>query len=152
MQDYVDKVGALVEKARHIRQSESLSCVIISGGELYRFSRRGVKDLYTIYSEQPSLLKGATIADKVVGKGAAVIMVAGGIRELYAEVISRPAEALLKSHGVAVGYGALVDNIINRTGDDICPVERLCMECASVAEALPRIADFIASQATATRE
>ena len=45
------------------------SCVL-RNGEIYTFERRGVEDLYDLLREQPGLLLGADVADKVVGKGA----------------------------------------------------------------------------------
>ena len=50
------------------------SCVL-RNGEIYTFERRGVEDLYDLLREQPGLLLGADVADKVVGKGAAALMV-----------------------------------------------------------------------------
>ena len=52
------------------------SCVL-RNGEIYTFERRGVEDLYDLLREQPGLLLGADVADKVVGKGAAALMVLG---------------------------------------------------------------------------
>ena len=50
------------------------SCVL-RNGEIYTFERRGVEDLYALLREQSGLLLGADVADKVVGKGAAALMV-----------------------------------------------------------------------------
>ena len=36
-------------------------------------------------------MKGAAIADKVIGKGAAALMVLGGFKTVYADIISTPA-------------------------------------------------------------
>ncbi len=38
------------------------------------FRERGVADLFRLQHEEPQLLRGAFIADKVVGKGAAALM------------------------------------------------------------------------------
>ena len=43
------------------------------------FRERGVADLFRLLREEPQLLRGAFIADKVVGKGAAALMVLGGV-------------------------------------------------------------------------
>ena len=66
------------------------SCVL-RNGEIYTFERRGVEDLYALLREQPGLLLGADVADKVVGKGAAALMVLGRVRRVYADVLSEPA-------------------------------------------------------------
>lgn len=76
--------------------------------------------------EEPQLLRGAFIADKVVGKGAAALMVLGGVEGLFADVVSRPALELLAGAGIAVEYTVVVPNIVNRAGTGTCPVEQLC--------------------------
>lgn len=119
------------------------SCVIRSGGETIVCRERGVRDLYRLLTESPAVLSGAFIADKVVGKGAAALMMLGGVAEVYTDVISRPALALFSQSDIKVAYGECVDNIINRKGDGICPVESLCMNCATAAECLPLIEKFI---------
>ena len=63
------------------------SCVL-RNGEIYTFERRGVEDLYALLREQSGLLLGADVADKVVGKGAAALMVLGRVRRVYADVLS----------------------------------------------------------------
>ncbi len=70
-------------------------------------------------------VSGYSAADKVVGKAAAILFVQGGIAEVYADVISEGGLALLKAHGIPVGYGKLVEKIMNRDGTDVCPMEKL---------------------------
>ena len=125
--------------------ASACSCVIANGERIESFHERGVKDLHRLLCDDRALLDGAFIADKVVGKGAAALMVAGGVREVYADVMSRAALSLFQQSGVAVEYGTLVDNIINRAGTDICPVEKLCMQCSTADECLPLITQFIES-------
>jgi hypothetical protein len=91
------------------------------------------------------LLEGATIADKVIGKGAAALMIAGGVTMVYADVISEPAMELFKQHSIKVEYDKKVANIINRRGDGICPVEERCTECNTIEECLVKIEEFVKS-------
>jgi hypothetical protein len=102
-----------------------------------------VKDLYRLLEEEPELLDGAFVADKVVGKGAAALMVLGGVREVYAGVISTPALSLFHENGITVRMGQEVPNIVNRAGDGVCPVEQLCRQCMTAAECLPLIKEFV---------
>ena len=122
---------------------EGCSCVITDGAEFRMFHQRGVKDLYDILSTQPELLRGAFIADKVVGKGAAALMILGEIDSLYTDTISEAALELFGLYNMEVKYGKLVPHIINRAGTGMCPVESLCKECKSAEECLPLIKDFI---------
>lgn len=49
-------------------------------------------------------MKGAAIADKVIGKGAAALMVLGGFKTVYADIISTPALALLCEAGIETTF------------------------------------------------
>lgn len=79
--------------------AEKCSCVVRNGDEVRIFRERGVKDLYRLLREEPQLLDGAFVADKVVGKGAAALMILGGVEELFADVVSRAALDLLAAAG-----------------------------------------------------
>ena len=129
-----------------ILHGENLTLVLKSSdGTIHRFTQRGVKDLLTLLTEQPELLHDALIADKAVGKAAAACMVMGDVKQVHADVMSEPALALLQQHGVKAEYGTLVDHIINRTGDDWCPMEKLSRDEDDPAVIIQRIRTFFAS-------
>lgn len=117
--------------------------LVVAKEEVRTFDGRGISDLYVLLTNESGFLQGASVADKVVGKGAAALMVLGGVQEVYAGVISMPALDLLHKSGIAVRFGQEVPNIINRAGDGICPVEQLCRNCETAAECLPLITEFI---------
>lgn len=129
-----------------ILHGENLTLVLKSSdGTIHRFTQRGVKDLLTLLTEQPELLHDALIADKAVGKAAAACMVMGDVKQVHADVMSEPALALLQRNGVKAEYGTLVDHIINRTGDDWCPMEKLSRDENDPAVIIQRIRNFFAS-------
>lgn len=114
-------------------------------GELRMFSRRGVADLFNLVADEPDFLRGASVADRVIGRGAALLLVKGGAREVYAQVISSGALEVLRSVGIETSFDKEVPNIINRTGTDICPVEKLTASTSSPDEAYERIKQFLDS-------
>lgn len=126
-----------------ILHREDCSCVIWNEGKISLFHQRGIKDLYALWTENPLLLNGAIVADKVIGKGAAALMVAGYVKSVYANVISIPALELLNSTDIPVKYETCVPHIINRAGTGLCPVEKLCLECKTVDECILHIEQFI---------
>jgi iron complex outermembrane receptor protein len=119
------------------------SCVIRKGAEVRTFHKRGVADLYFLLENEPEFLLGAFVADKVVGKGAAALMVLGGVKHVYTDVISTPALDLFKTYGVEVSFSETTDRIVNRTKDGLCPVETLCLDLDSPADMLNEIRQFI---------
>ena len=113
------------------------SLALWHGDEIELLEGRGVKPLYSLLVSQPEKLRGAWIADKVVGKGAAALMIAGGVeRDLFA------------GSQVEVTFDAEVPHIINRSGTGFCPVETLCASCATAGECVPLIARFVESLPT----
>ena len=122
--------------------AEDCSCVIRHGDTIRLFRGRGVSDLLRLLHEEPDFLRGSFVADKVVGKGAAALMIAGGVAGLWAGIISRPALDLLAGSQMKVAFGEEVPAIINRAGTGLCPVEQACAGCTTAEECLPRIENF----------
>mgnify|MGYP002854822377 CR=1 FL=1 len=131
----------------HILHDENLTLVIKSAdGTIHRFTQRGVKDLLTLVQERPEVLQGATVADKAVGKAAASCMIAGGVKRVHADVMSEPAQTLLQAHGVDARQTTLVHHIINRAGNDWCPLERLSYHETEPGVIINKIIDFFTDQ------
>lgn len=119
------------------------SCVIANGEKIRTFTQRGVADLYDLLTMEPEFLKGARIADKVVGKGAAALMILGEIKELYTDVISTKALELFQKSEIKVDFTQEVPFIWNRNHTGWCPVETMCSEENSAENILPLIRDFL---------
>lgn len=132
-----------MEELKSILETGGHSLVVGGSAGIRTFDGRGISDLWRLYNEEPEALKDACIADKVIGKGAAALMALGGVKKVWTNVISRPALELLTDAGIETGYRTLTDNIINRAGTGICPVETLCTPCATPEECLAPIASFI---------
>lgn len=116
---------------------------------VWAFGGRGISDLLRLTDTAPALLRGATIADKVVGKAAAALLIEGQVRAVWAGTISQSALTLF-SHGaaiaadgptatVAVTYATVVDHIMNRDRTDWCPMERACYESPTAADSIAKI-------------
>ena len=131
-----------MEELIKILHDGNYSCVIRKD-EIRTFSQRGVADLYTLLKEEPSFLDGASVADKVIGKGAAALMILGKVGHIYTDVISSPALSLLCEAGVDTKFGQTVPVIQNRTQSDWCPLERICYQETSAEDILPLIEGFI---------
>lgn len=124
--------------------AERCSCVVCKGGRMRTFRERGVNDLYRLLTQEPEFLRGAFVADKVVGKAAASLMVLGGISGLHADVASEPAMELLRNSSVDAECTECVPHIINRSGTDWCPLEKRCFGLETPQECLASIEEFLA--------
>jgi len=135
----------MVEDLIKILHSEDCSCVI-RNQEVKTLHSRGIMDLYDVYSTTPQLLQGAQVADHVVGKAAAALMIAGGVQQVYADLISLSALVLLRQKGIPTEYGQVVSYIQNHRFTDWCPMESECYSEKSVEDMLPLIKEFVESQ------
>lgn len=120
------------------------SCVIYTDGKLRTFNKSGVRDLYDLLTTNPSVLKDARMADKIIGKGAAALMILGGVKEVTTHVISESALRLLKDANVNVSYEKCIYGIINRKKSDWCPLEKRLTNATTAEECRPIITQFIA--------
>lgn len=123
-------------------KNASLAVRSRSGAVSFHYGR-GVSDLARLINKQPEILRDAEVADKVVGKGAAALMIKAGVKKVHGDVVSNAAFELFKMYGTDISYDSLVPHIINRKKDGQCPVETLCGDCTDIDELYCRIADFI---------
>lgn len=106
-----------------ILRREKCSLVVKNHGIVTTYSKPGVRDLEHLLDHEPEVLQGAVIADKVIGKAAAAMAVVGGVKALYAEVMSKKAIPFLEEAGIAYTYGTLVDTI--KEEGDRCQLEKI---------------------------
>lgn len=119
------------------------SCVIFNKGTTRTFNKSGVRDLYNLVNNEPATLKGARMADKVIGKGAAALMVLGGVKEVATHAISQSALDMLQKAKVKVAYEKCIYGIINRNKTDWCPLEKRLANAATAEECRPLIDAFM---------
>lgn len=123
-----------LEKAKEILSDGGYTCVLYKDGVTYSSNLRGVAPMISFIDNQTDL-NGFAAADKVVGKAAAMLFALAGVRELYAEIMSKSAEEFLKNSNIKYTYGRLTDKIINRNGDGICPMEQATVDINDPSQA-----------------
>lgn len=89
---------------------------------------RGVAPLMKLLQDNKSQLQNSMVADKVIGKAAALLMAYAGIKEVYTPVVSLLALEVFENHNIKISYDKAVERIVNRKGDGLCPMETLCLE------------------------
>ena len=127
-----------LDRAREILSEGGYTCVICSDRDTQTSRQRGVAPLLKWLDEGINLSEYSA-ADKVVGKGAAYLYILLEIKELYADVISRPAYDTLKKYSVPVTYTTLTDNVRNRDNTEFCPIETVVMDIDNPKDALTAI-------------
>ena len=132
-----------LEQAKSLLLTSASTIAVVSNGEVFTSQERGVKPLLHLLTEKNGFLKGASVADKVIGKAAALLMVLGEIKEVHTLIISEPAIKVFEKYNIQCYYDKKVTRIVNRTGDGLCPMETLCLDVEEPKEAFQKITDFI---------
>ena len=124
---------ATLKNAIELLNKNNATCVILSNGEPIVSYERGVKPLLRVIDKKQAL-SGSVAADKVVGKAAAYLYVLLNIKEIFCQIISKPAIEVLQKNGIKVFYNSIVERIENRTKDGFCPMEEAVLNCNSPKE------------------
>jgi hypothetical protein len=118
----------LLRQASRIR-SGTVTCIVMKDDKVvYEADGRGVAPLMELYDTDRQKFKGAAVADKIIGKAAAMIICSAQAAAVYGEIMSRAAVQYLTERGIDHRYGRCVDIISNRTGHGICPIEKCVLE------------------------
>lgn len=133
-----------IDELKRIRQADDYTFVLAYGDRLETSTARGVRPIIVLIQSSGDFSHGVVV-DKVVGRAAALLYALMGVERLHALVVSEPAAAVCRAHGIALTYDALVPNIINRSGDDICPMEKLTLEIDDPQAALRAIEQKLAA-------
>lgn len=116
----------------HLKDSNS-TLVLCKGDKIIFSEEKGVSPMLNLLEEKTDLY-GFSAADRVVGKAAAMLFSLAEVKEIYAEVISRPAAEFLTQAGITFSYGEMTEYIINRKGDGKCPMELAVMDISDPAD------------------
>ncbi len=123
-----------LQQATALLNSGDYTCVICRAELCLTETARGVRPLLQLLEAGPDC-RGASAADKVVGKAAAFLYCLLGIRALYARVLSQPALDVLEEAHIAVSYDRLVPAIRNRTDTGLCPMESAVWDLTDATQA-----------------
>lgn len=104
-------------------QTNASLVVLYSNGECKEYYQNRINDIKAILKENEIALKDAIIADKVIGKVAGSILTVAGVKEIYADVISKYAIPVLKENNVKYEYKNLTEYVINNDKTGMCPME-----------------------------
>lgn len=110
------------------------SIVLVKDNISFTSTKHGIKPMLDLIEKNYNLTN-FVVADKIVGKGVAMLFLYAGIKAVYAEVISKVALHILEKEHIKVSYSKLVPNIINRQGTDLCPMEKAVLNIDNIQEA-----------------
>ena len=113
-----------LNELKEMLYSKNASLVVgYSNGEIKEYYQDRVNDIKNILQNDENALKDASIADKVIGKLAASLLVVAGVKEIYTDVISEYAIPILEENKITYEFKTKVPYIINKDKTGMCPME-----------------------------
>ena len=109
-----------LNKAKKLLQDHSL--VLVKENDIYIEDDKGLKPLLSFINKNINL-KGFSLADKIIGRAAAFLIIKLNIKEVYTKTISKGAYELLINNNVDISYDNMVDKILNKDKTGLCPME-----------------------------
>jgi hypothetical protein len=115
---------------------ENLTLAIVKNGALlYSTKSRRISGFLDAIEKCGENLQGASLADRVAGKAIALLCAYAKIKEVYAAVLSRKAQAIFKQNKIAFRWKELVDNVLDTTKTGMCPFEKAAGEISDPEKA-----------------
>lgn len=135
-----------IEIALNCLKNEGYACAIVKDFKLVYLSKdRGIFPLFEAKEILKLSLHKAVLADKVIGKAAAMIAVEAGITDIYGVVMSEHAIDYIKESNINFSYKNRTPYIKNRELSGMCPVETLAIKSSNYNELIPKIEEFLKS-------
>ena len=106
-----------------LKGNKNFTCVFCKGGSCYTSEKRGVAPLLD-FIDSNTVLDGFCCADRVVGKGAALLYCVLKVDSVFASVISEKAIEVFERYSIKYSFNTKVPYIINRQKNGQCPIEK----------------------------
>lgn len=108
--------------AAQLLEEEGQSLVVVRDGRLLFSSRlQGIQPLLDALDN--NVLPGSAVADKVIGRAAAMVTVLGQVNAVHSPLMSQEAVDVLSEAGILHCADKTVEQILNQEGTGPCPLE-----------------------------
>ncbi len=129
-----------LEIAKQTLKTKSLSLVIVKDGRpIFESRSSGIIGLLQAVEAHKEELKDSSVADRVAGRAAALLLAYSHVKEVYAVTVSNEGLRVFQENQMCIEYDAIVPKILDRTGKDICPFEKLSLSIVSPQESYDKL-------------
>lgn len=129
----------------YLKENDCTLAFVRNGEVLFESHKKGIRPMYEALTSEVDLT-GAVLADRVIGRAAAMLALSTGIQSLFTFVISESALAVLKEEKFSTyTYHSVSPFVMNRTQDDLCPIEKLSQGTDDPEVLMERIEEFLRS-------
>ena len=112
--------------ARFVNSSDTFR-VYHQGKLIFKSKKEQLRPLLDYIDTFSPQVKDVVIFDRIVGNAAALLLKKAFCLEIYSPLGSEIAARTLSEQGIKYHFSRTVPYIINKAGDDICPMEKLSL-------------------------
>ncbi len=124
----------LTAAKRLLDENPENTCALSLHGKSAVSRGRGISPLLSVLDGKENW-KDACAADTVVGRAAALLYCLIGVRAVYARVAEDGAAKVFEERGIELVFERRTENIINRKGTGMCPMNVAVRNISSPKEA-----------------
>ncbi len=136
-----------LELAEHRLKQKNLDLVIAKNGRIiFENGSQGIRGLLHAIEKLGKESIGSSVADRIVGRAAAMLCAYFKAASVFAVTISEEGMKVLEDNKVFYRFENRVPNILNQEGTDICPFEKLVMGFTKPEEAYKKLKSFVDTQ------
>ena len=121
-----------LEIAKQHLYADDLTLAIVKDGKmLFQTDAHRISGFLRAIDQFGTQLKGASVADRVAGKALALLCVYAGVSGVYAEVLSRQAQAVFERYRVGFEWKEQVDKVLDQSRSGMCPFEKVAEDISN---------------------
>jgi len=133
-----------LEVARVRLKKGNLSLVIVKDGKIiFETKSSGLMGFLQAINLVDEELAESSVADKVMGRAAALLSVYSHVSAVFAITISEEGTKVLEDNNVPYQFENCVPKILNSKGCGVCPFEKLTTPITNPAEAYLKLKSLI---------
>jgi hypothetical protein len=115
-----------LEVAKQRLRDKKLNLVFVKKSKpIFETSREGLGGFLQAIEELNGNLFGSSVADKIIGRAAALLCAHSNIKTAFAVTLSQSALEILNNYNIYYEFETLVPTILNLRKTDKCPFEKL---------------------------
>ncbi len=132
--------------ARLKLHKDKLNLVIVKNGAVvFDTGAHGLSGFLLAIEKLGKELAGASVADRILGRAAALLCAYSEVASVFAVTISEEGVQMLRRNDILYEYDNLIPNILNYDRTDVCPFEKLTADLVNPEEAYAKLKRKVSS-------
>ncbi len=121
-------------------EKKALTLVIVNSGKIiFETNAHGIMGLLNAIEFLGAKMRQSSIADKIVGRAAALLCAYSKVYAVYAVTIDENGRQILRNNEIVCQFEKIVPYILNLKQDSICPFEKLLIDISDPKEAFEKL-------------